>query len=116
MRPAGVIKLRDSAFAPALALVFALASFASKEVGLRALAVAFRHVLAAALAGTCLASVPFALAVNTNRAGACFSCALGRGAEKGRMSFSEAVVTLEGALGSSTFALAFAEGIQGPRV
>ena len=70
----------------------------------------------AALAGACLASVPFALAVWTDRTGACFPCTLGRRAEKGRVSSSEAVTALEGPLGSGAFALAFAEGIQGPGV
>ena len=113
MRPAGVIELRNPAFAPALAFAFALASFAAKEVGLAAAAAlaAFGRVFASALAGASLAPVPFALAVRTDRAGPCLSRTLGRRAEKGRVSFSEAVVALEGPSGSSAFALAFAEGV-----
>jgi hypothetical protein len=117
MRPAGVIKVRDLAFAIALAFAFALASFAAKEVRLASAALAaLGCVFAATFAGASLTRVPFALAVGTSRARACFPCTLGRRAEKGRVSSSEAVPALEGPLGSGAFAFAFGEGVQGPGV
>jgi hypothetical protein len=71
VRPTGVVELGDPAsFAIALALALAasFASFATKEVRLRAvtLALAFRHVLAAVFAGASFARVPFALAIGTS--------------------------------------------------
>ena len=117
MRPAGVIKVGDPAFAIALAFDFALASFAAKEVRLAAAALAaLGRVFAATFAGAGLGCVPFAFAVGAGGAGASFPCTLGRRAEKGRVSSSEAVPALEGPLGSGAFALAFAEGIQGQGV
>jgi hypothetical protein len=117
MRPAGVIKVRDPAFAFAFAIALARASFAAKEVRLAAAALAaLGFVFAATFAGAGLSCVPFAFAVGASGAGASFPCTLGRRAEKGRVSSSEAVPALEGPLGSCAFALAFAEGVQGPGV